>query len=97
MHLSTFAEVREKVLQYVPVMARPMVLSKTEHPTIWTPVYADVTDPKMADYLWDNEEREEQKERFESYRKNKEFFNSKEEQDRRYVEKLRRVSPFKSI
>lgn len=42
-HLSTMAEVREQVLQYVPVMARPMVLGKSVHPVIWTPVYADVT------------------------------------------------------
>lgn len=44
-HLSTQAEVREQVLQYVPVMARPLVLTKTEHPVIWTPVYADITVP----------------------------------------------------
>lgn len=42
-HLSTLAEVREQVLQYVPVMARPLVLQKTDHPVIWTPVYADIT------------------------------------------------------
>ncbi|XP_044741328.1 voltage-dependent calcium channel subunit alpha-2/delta-3 isoform X3 [Chrysoperla carnea] len=89
-HLSTFAEVREQVLQYVPVMARPMVLSKSEHPVIWTPVYADVTDPKMTDWLWEIKEREEQKESIQSYRKNKQFFKSKEEQDRRFVEKQKR-------
>lgn len=42
-HLSTLAEVREQVLHYVPVMARPLVLGRVEHPIIWTPVYADVT------------------------------------------------------
>jgi hypothetical protein len=41
--LSTLAEVREQVLQYIPVMARPLVLTKTEHPINWTPVYADIT------------------------------------------------------
>jgi voltage-dependent calcium channel alpha-2/delta-3 len=40
--LSTLAEVREQVLHYIPVMARPMVLKKTEHPINWTPVYADI-------------------------------------------------------
>lgn len=43
MHLSTLAEVRESVLNYIQVMARPMVLHRTEHPVTWTPVYADVT------------------------------------------------------
>lgn len=42
-HLSTLAEVREQVLQYIPVMARPLVLNRTNHPIVWTPVYADVT------------------------------------------------------
>lgn len=41
-HLSTVAEVREQVVHYLPVMARPLVLHQTHHPTIWTPLYADV-------------------------------------------------------
>lgn len=40
-HLSTLAEVREQVLQYVPVMARPLVLGGDDHPIIWTQAYAD--------------------------------------------------------
>jgi len=40
--LSTLAEVREQVLHYIPVMARPLVLKKTDHPVTWTPVYADI-------------------------------------------------------
>ncbi|XP_059477991.1 voltage-dependent calcium channel subunit alpha-2/delta-3 isoform X4 [Neocloeon triangulifer] len=90
-HLSTLAEVREQVLQYISVMARPMVLHRTEHPVVWTPVYADVTDPKMTDWLWEMKECAEQKERFESYRRDKEKFDSKEEQDRRFAKKLRRT------
>lgn len=39
-HLSTLAEVREQVLNYIPVMARPLVLGG-DHPVIWTHVYAD--------------------------------------------------------
>lgn len=42
-HLSTVEEVREQVVHYLPVMARPMVLHQTHHPIIWTPLYADVT------------------------------------------------------
>lgn len=65
-------------------MARPLVLGRTDHPTIWTPVYADVTDPKMTDWLWEQRENDEQKKRFLNYQRNKKFLNS-EEQDRRYV------------
>lgn len=66
-------------------MARPLVLGRTDHPTIWTPVYADVTDPKMTDWLWEQRESEEQKERFLNRGK-----HSREEQDRRYVKKPKR-------
>ncbi|XP_060826223.1 voltage-dependent calcium channel subunit alpha-2/delta-3 isoform X1 [Bombus pascuorum] len=88
-HLCTLAEVREEVLKYVPVMARPLVLGRTDHPTIWTPVYADVTDPKMTDWLWEQRESEEQKERFLMLHSRKRFFNA-EERDRRFVKKQRK-------
>lgn len=42
-HLSTLAEVRERVLEHVNVLARPLVLQRHEHPVVWTPVYANVT------------------------------------------------------
>lgn len=41
-HLSVPSEVREQVLRYIPVMARPLVLGKHEHPIIWSHLYADV-------------------------------------------------------
>lgn len=41
-HLSDTAEVREMVLNYIPVMARPLVLGRHDHPVVWTQVYADV-------------------------------------------------------
>lgn len=41
-HLSTLAEVREQVLNYIAVMARPLVLHRTDHPIVWSDVYADV-------------------------------------------------------
>jgi voltage-dependent calcium channel alpha-2/delta-3 len=46
----------------------------------------------MTDWLWEMKECAEQKERFESYRRDKEKFDSKEEQDKRFAKKLRRVS-----
>ncbi|XP_067204326.1 voltage-dependent calcium channel subunit alpha-2/delta-3 isoform X2 [Linepithema humile] len=84
-HLCTPAEVREEVLKYVPVMARPLVLGRTDHPTIWTPVYADITDPKITDWLWEQRESEEQKERFLLYHRNKKYLNL--EEDRRFWKK----------
>lgn len=42
-HLSTLAEVRERVLEHVNVLARPLVLQRERHPVVWTPVYANVT------------------------------------------------------
>ncbi|XP_065173091.1 voltage-dependent calcium channel subunit alpha-2/delta-3 isoform X3 [Atheta coriaria] len=71
-HLSTYAEVREQVLQYLPVMARPMVLNPTLKPNpTWSPVYADVTDPKLTNWLWVTRERNKQRDRFLLYRRNR--------------------------
>lgn len=33
-------DAQEKVLQYIAVLARPMVLYQHDHPVQWTPVYA---------------------------------------------------------
>ncbi|EDW90579.2 voltage-dependent calcium channel subunit alpha-2/delta-3 isoform X7 [Drosophila yakuba] len=60
-HLSETAEVREMVLNYIPVMARPLVLGRHDHPVIWSQVYADIEDTKISDYLWDMNQCENQK------------------------------------
>lgn len=71
-HLSTYSEVREQVLQYIPVMARPMVLNPTNKPKpAWSPVYADVADPKLTNWFWTTRQRERQRNRFLMYRKNR--------------------------
>ena len=41
-HVTTLAEVKEQVLKYIPVMARPLVLLRDQHPVRWTGVYADI-------------------------------------------------------
>jgi hypothetical protein len=40
--VTTLAEVKEQVLKYIPVMARPMVMYRDKHPIQWTGVYADI-------------------------------------------------------
>ncbi|XP_060533822.1 voltage-dependent calcium channel subunit alpha-2/delta-3 [Cylas formicarius] len=84
-HLSTYAEVREEVLHYIPVMARPMVLNTTKKPNpTWSPVYADVTDPKLTNWLWVNRERNTQRERYLIYSKYKDML-SPDEIDKKFV------------
>ncbi|XP_070491988.1 voltage-dependent calcium channel subunit alpha-2/delta-3 isoform X2 [Chironomus tepperi] len=78
-HLSTLAEVREQVLQYIPVMARPLVLNRTDHPIVWSQIYADVIDPQLTDYEWECRERASQRDRFMVYRKNRSFHNLPED------------------
>merc|ERR1719225_2091093 len=67
-HVTTLAEVKEQVLKYIPVMARPLVLLREQHPVRWTGVYADIEDPKTSRWLWDIRERSRQKKRTENYR-----------------------------
>ncbi|GAB6031325.1 hypothetical protein CHUAL_009112 [Chamberlinius hualienensis] len=59
-HVSTLAEAREQVQNYIPVMARPLVLSQS-HNVIWTSVYADIDDPKLADWQWEQREKRTQR------------------------------------
>jgi hypothetical protein len=39
-HVTTRAEVKEQVLKYIPVMARPLVMYG-KNPVVWSQVYAD--------------------------------------------------------
>eukprot|EP00090_Calanus_glacialis_P023863 TRINITY_DN369_c0_g1_i1.p1 TRINITY_DN369_c0_g1~~TRINITY_DN369_c0_g1_i1.p1 ORF type:complete len:1359 (+),score=332.60 TRINITY_DN369_c0_g1_i1:336-4412(+) len=50
-HVTTLAEVKEQVLKYIPVMARPLVLLRETHPVRWTGVYADIEVPNDRS-LW---------------------------------------------
>jgi len=50
-HVTTLAEVKEQVLKYIPVMARPLVLLRDQHPVRWTGVYADIEVPNERS-LW---------------------------------------------
>ncbi|XP_008471009.1 voltage-dependent calcium channel subunit alpha-2/delta-4-like [Diaphorina citri] len=104
-HLSTLAEVRDQILSYVPVMARPLVLQRNDHPIVWTPIYADVTDPKLSDWLWELKECEEQRERSVSFRANKIAFRNATQLKKRaeriirrsYDQNSLRVSPYRLL
>lgn len=90
-HLSTYAEVREEVLQYIPVMARPMVLNANQKPNpTWSPVYADVTDPKLTNWLWINRERNRQRNKFLDVEKRRIHMTS-DEQDKKFVHQQKHV------
>ncbi|XP_039304426.1 voltage-dependent calcium channel subunit alpha-2/delta-3 isoform X8 [Solenopsis invicta] len=72
-NVRTLEEVREQVLKYIPVVARPLVLQSVVHPIAWTHVYADVTSPALAAWLWLVMEHEEQKSRLQKYLKGKQL------------------------
>lgn len=68
-----------------------MVLNANQKPNpTWSPVYADVTDPKLTNWLWVNRERNRQRERFLAYRRNKTFL-SPDVQDKRFVHQQKYV------
>jgi len=56
-HVINLAEVRETVQQYVPVMARPLVLNRA-HPITWTPAYGELTYQILTDWIWESRRRE---------------------------------------
>ena len=42
MHVRTLSEVKERVVQYLPVIARPLVSRPEPHQVRWTGVYANI-------------------------------------------------------
>jgi hypothetical protein len=38
-HIEDQRNLREKVLNYILVMARPLIMYQTDHPVYWSPVY----------------------------------------------------------
>lgn len=56
-HVINLAEVRETVQQYIPVMARPLVLNGT-HPITWTPAYGELTYQILTDWIWESKRRD---------------------------------------
>ncbi|KAJ8916494.1 hypothetical protein NQ315_000136 [Exocentrus adspersus] len=58
----------------------------------WSPVYADVTDPKLTNWLWVNRERNRQRERFLGFSKLKHLLSS-DTLDKKFVHQQKTVSP----
>ncbi|XP_012258543.2 voltage-dependent calcium channel subunit alpha-2/delta-3 [Athalia rosae] len=48
-HVHTLSEVRQEVLKYIQVIARPLVLQEKRHPLIWTHAYTDISLGKEED------------------------------------------------
>lgn len=90
-HLSTLPEVREQVLKYLPVMARPLVLNGSYHPVAWSHVYADKEDPVMTDWRWETEECKEQKNLYLDHQKDPTHFETNSARDRRDELRMQRV------
>ncbi|CAG0883373.1 unnamed protein product [Darwinula stevensoni] len=75
-HVRTLAEVKDQVLKYIPVLARPLVLYGDFHPIVWTNVYADIIETKVSNWLWESRQRAKQKFRAENFRRFKRFAQS---------------------
>ncbi|KAI4480013.1 hypothetical protein M0802_014306 [Mischocyttarus mexicanus] len=86
-HVHTQEEVREQVLKYIPVVARPLVLQEVKHPVVWTHTYADITNPALATWLWEVMNHEKQKSRLEKYLKGKRL-GVRINEDAIYIKKL---------
>ncbi|XP_077294505.1 voltage-dependent calcium channel subunit alpha-2/delta-3-like [Arctopsyche grandis] len=87
--LINVAEARKQVLQYVPVMSRPLALYGDDHPVSWTQVYANMIDPKMTDYLWEEKQHKDQMNLIKTYRQNKILFKTRKEREKRRSKTLK--------
>ncbi|XP_033327950.2 ca[2+] channel Muscle-specific alpha2/delta subunit isoform X1 [Megalopta genalis] len=86
-HVHTQEEVREQVLKYIPVVARPMVLQDKVHPIVWTHAYADITNPALATWLWLVMQHEEQQSRLQKHLKGKRL-GVRMNEDEIYIQQL---------
>lgn len=60
--IDTTKEVREQVLNYIPVMARPMVMHGSQNPIQWSTIYADIHDSyRITNQEWNCRQRENQR------------------------------------
>lgn len=74
-------------------MARPMVLNPNQKPNpSWSPIYADIIDPKLTNWLWTNRARNRQRTRYKGWEKLKAIMKKESGQlDIRYVKNVKEV------
>ncbi|XP_069675652.1 voltage-dependent calcium channel subunit alpha-2/delta-3-like isoform X2 [Periplaneta americana] len=85
-HIHSMNEVKEQVFKYIPVIARPLVLQEMIHPSIWTPAYADTTDPTLAAWLWDvSVNTKEHKKQLSKHARNTDQYFSQGKEDHIYI------------
>lgn len=66
--IDTMSETREQALMYIPVIARPMVLSTGQNPVVWSNMYVDVMDTmRTTNNDWQCKQNEVQRERVVKY------------------------------
>nr|XP_034192789.1 voltage-dependent calcium channel subunit alpha-2/delta-3 isoform X1 [Osmia lignaria] len=86
-HVHTQEEIREQVLKYIPVVARPMVLQDDVHPVVWTHAYTDITNPALATWLWLVMKHQEQRSRLQKHLKGKRL-GVRVNEDEIYIQQL---------
>ncbi|KAL7043546.1 hypothetical protein ACKWTF_001566 [Chironomus riparius] len=80
--IDTKTETREQVLKYLPVMARPLALNRTQNPIIWSAVYADIMDAyRITNYDWNCKQRDMQRARMVDYLKFYQYYPCIREDD----------------
>lgn len=71
-----------------------MVLWGQKPQPTWSPVYADVTDPKLTNWLWTQRQRRDQRERFLAHRKHPNRHSS--DTDKKFVHQQKKVKQKKN-
>lgn len=69
-----------------------MVLKGDKPQPTWSPVYADVADPKLTNWLWVQRLRRDQKDKILEGQRNRNNYRQSMENDKKYVHQQKRVS-----